>query len=250
VVSIQYSLAVFLSFFHHGFKEVQLGPNELGRGEFGVVYQVDALSPKSCECPKCLLKALYDAPENRHKLEAEELNVMGKDDDDVENELLKGSCTNNSTIQRSQNRILQNNNNNRNNNGNNTPDGDNLEQIIKWTDKVARGLEKMFGEEFRLDEIDEEANDANQEGKDNVSDLSPDEDGSWIGANGSMDNYLDINSVRENFDPYRKCYMQRNCIRQGRPRYAIKRLRGDLKEAETKYNAAIDLAVEAKFLAA
>jgi hypothetical protein len=47
--------------------------------------------------------------------------------------------------------------------------------------------------------------------------------------------------------------MKRQCIRQGRPRYAVKRLRGDWEsdeDEETKYNAAIDLAVEAKFLAA
>jgi hypothetical protein len=247
-----------LSFFHDDFfAEVQLGPNELGRGEFGTVFQVDALTPESCECPKCLLKAFYNAPGDRHKLEAAELNVLGKDDDDDGKGSLQGTCTEDSTIKNPQNGALHNKNIPNNDSARNTQqfestdqlqDGSNLDQITTWTDQVEWGLDKMFGEESHKDEEDDGDD---PEGKDDVvSDLSLDADGSRIRAHGKIDDQFNANSVRENFDTYRKCYMQRNCIRQGRPRYAVKRLRGDLQEGETKYNAAIDLAVEAKFLAA
>jgi hypothetical protein len=225
------------------------------------VYQVDALTPKSCDCPKCLLKAFYDAPEDRHKLEAKELNVLGMDDDDEEEEeedgqgFVQGTCSEDSTIKKSQRSASQNKYNG-NNNASDTQqfesaaqvqDGNKLNQINKWTDQVVWSHEKMIGGGFCKDEKDDSDD---PEGKDDVSDLSLDADGSRIRASGNADDHLNTSSVRENFDTYRKCYMQRNCIRQGKPRYAVKRLRGDLQEGETKYNAAIDLAVEAKFLAA
>jgi hypothetical protein len=52
-------------------------------------------------------------------------------------------------------------------------------------------------------------------------------------------------------DPYTKCFMKRRCIRDGRSRYAVKRIRDNFLDHDnysTTYNAIIDLVVELKFL--
>ncbi|KAG7345162.1 sserine/threonine protein kinase with PASTA sensor domain [Nitzschia inconspicua] len=237
--------------------EVHLGPTELGRGEFGVVYQVDALSPTSCECPKCLLKRLYDTPEDRHKLAASELNVLEEHEEEDNGKGLQEKSTESSTIQTSQS-TAPHNNANRNKCDNkyvgttqqpqpesqmNKKETDS-DEIVEWTDDVEKSLNKIFSDEFQMEEQRTEMED-----DDNVSGLS-EEDNSVIRPNGNIGGEpLHTKSLRENFDTYRKCFMQRNCLRQGRPRYAVKRLRSDIEDEETKYNAAIDLAVEAKYLA-
>jgi serine/threonine protein kinase len=230
----------FVSFLFRS--EVQIGANELGRGEFGIVYQVEALEPKSCECPKCLLKKLYGAPEDRHKLQAEELNVNDEEKAGDNGQALLEKFSESSTTVHNNNCDHKRISRPPRHDGSNEVDN---EQIVKWTDDVERSLNEMFSEEFQKEQEDDDAQDPD----DDVSELSA-EDGSLIRPN-AHNTYdpLNTKSLRENFDTYRKCYMQRNCIRQGRPRYAVKRLRGDLHKGETKYNAAIDLAVEAQFLA-
>lgn len=236
--------------------EIELGPNELGRGEFGIVYQVDALNPKSCECPKCLLKSLYDTPEDRHKLAAKELDVLEEggeegEEDAIEhtNKPLHQRSNESSTMQTSQSTPVQDNSNPKsqlpNTKEKHNKRKSDSDEIVQWTDDVERSLNDMFGEES-----EEEQHDKDLEGEDdNVSDLSS-ENNSLIRPNAQdREDLINTKSLRENFNTYRKCFMQRNCIRQGRSRYAVKRLRGDMVEGETKYNAAIDLAVEAKFLA-
>jgi serine/threonine protein kinase len=55
-------------------------------------------------------------------------------------------------------------------------------------------------------------------------------------------------TIRTDPNTYTRCYMNRRAIREGRPRYAVKHLREDFALKRSKYDAAIDLAVEASFL--
>lgn len=246
--------------------EVALGPTELGRGEFGIVYQVDGLHPQSCECPKCLLKSLYDAPEDRHKLNAKELDVADETlTPTVESSTIRttshGTSTNVSSSgggthhERKEDMIIRKTKSSSHTEDETpvTKDDYDDDQIIKWTDGVEKSINEMFSEEFlkekqlQGEEDDDQLSDIDER-HDDISELST---GSLIRPTGATkSDTLQTKSLRENFDTYRKCYMQRHVLREGRPRYAVKRLRDDLQEGETKYNAAIDLAVEAKFLAA
>jgi hypothetical protein len=239
------------------YTEVQLGQNELGRGEFGIVYQVNAISTASCDCPTCLLRTLYDTPQDRHKLAAKELNVLIETMEDIGPEILTESNMTPTSLsisdaaatpstynlrdgddtERHTNAAISNANPNHGSDEKSTvADKENVREIIKWTDAVGRNNTSAFNQELQG-----EGSDINE--CDDISDLST---SSIIRASG---NDKTKRSVATNFDTYRKCYMQKHCIRQERPRYAVKRLKCDLKD-ETKYNASIDLAVEAKFLAA
>jgi hypothetical protein len=187
----------------------------LGRGEFGIVYQVDAFSPTmTCDCPKCLLIA----------------------------EAVKDHATETVYSNRS----------------------DGMKKNAWASDKVPNPAccnmdGTMGGQSRKRDVGDEEEDDINYDYDDDGADENDavscaSEDGSLIRAppvaNEEIYKGGNTNVGREDAGTYQKCCMGRRCVRRGRPRYAVKRLREDFAERKRKFSAAIDLAVEAKFLAA
>jgi hypothetical protein len=99
--------------------------------------------------------------------------------------------------------------------------------------------------------IPEGATDDEEEDEHSSDDLSTASGSSIIIRTGDGSNIVknlhEYPTVHADANMYTKCYMQRRVTRKGRPRYAVKHLR-DFATKRNKFDAAIDLAVEATFL--
>ena len=189
--------------FLHVLTELQIG-DELGRGDFGIVYSVESFTIDSCNCPQCVLKSHYNTG----------LDKVSNSSKGQEITPSKSSSSLRTWLQDAANEFL----------GNTIPEGD--------------------GDHDDDDDDEDEAGVS-----DDLSTLS----GSSLiirtgdGIDTAKTRHGDFPTVRADTSTYRRCYMQRRAIRQGRPRYAVKHLR-DFAIQRNKYDAAIDLAVEATFL--
>lgn len=190
------------------------------------MYSVSKVNPDFCDCPQCILKEHY-------RIIIEPDGDNGKNSDNSSN-LVHDS--------------------NRGGDGSLPKSGKSAKPKVPpgWMDEFTN----RFGETI-VEDADEEDDDDYKGDTDDDDDSDMDGAGVSTLSSSSLIRVGDGGGKRSETHPtiraslniYTRCYMQRRGIREGRPRYAVKRLRDDFEEKRSKYNAAIDLSVEAKFLA-